>query len=109
MHAGDEAGAALPMGTFVSATIEGKTVQNVVRIPRSVMRGNGQIVVVGSDNLLEIRSVDLLRADGEYAYIKGGVSPGERISITGIENPINGMKVRTESGSDEPQLAAGKE
>ena len=109
LHAGDVVGTALPIGTFVSATIEGKTVQDVVRIPRSVMRGNGQVVVVGSDNLLEIRSVDLLRADGEYAYIQSGVSPGERISITGIENPINGMKVRTESGSDEPQLAAGKE
>jgi len=106
---GNIAGTALPMGTFVSATIEGKTVQDVVRIPRTVMRGNGQVVVVGVDNLLEIRSVELLRADGEFAYILSGVVPGERISLTGIENPMNGMKVRTESGSDAPQLASGEE
>ena len=99
---------ALPMGTFVSATIEGKTAADVVRIPRSVLRGNGQVVVVGEDNRLQIRTVEILRADADYAYLLSGVAAGERISITGIENPINGMKVRTEAEavSNKPELAS---
>jgi RND family efflux transporter MFP subunit len=109
LHAGEDTGAALPMGTFVAATIDGKTVQDVVRLPRSVLRGNGQIVVVGDDNLLQIRSVEVLRTDAKYAYILNGISDGERISLTSIENPINGMKVRTEAGTDQPQVSSNDE
>lgn len=106
LSAGQDAGAVLPMGTFVAVTIDGKTVQDVVRLPRSVLRGNGQIVVVGDDNLLQIRSVEVLRTDKKYAYILSGITEGERISLTSIENPINGMKVRTETGTDQPQITS---
>ncbi len=106
LHAGQDAGAVLPMGTFVAATIDGKTVQDVVRLPRSVLRGNGQIVVVDDNNLLQIRSVEVLRTDKKYAYILSGITEGERISLTSIENPINGMKVRTEAGTDRPQVTS---
>jgi RND family efflux transporter MFP subunit len=104
LHDELDASEALPMGTFVSASIEGKTVKDIVRLPRSVLRGNGQVVVVGEDNLLQIRSVEVLRTDEKYAYILSGITEGESISLTSIENPINGMRVRTEAGTDEPQV-----
>jgi hypothetical protein len=87
------------MGTFVAATIDGLTVDNVIRVPRSALRSNNQLMFVDDDNRLQIRRVDVLRADAEYAYLQGGAMPGERISVTAIESPINGMKVRT---SDTP-------
>jgi RND family efflux transporter MFP subunit len=93
----------LPMGTFVAARIEGLTVDNVIRIPRSALRGNNQLLFVGSDNRLRVRTVDILKADAVYAYVRGGAVTGERISVTAIESPINGMKVRTSDGTeDEP-------
>lgn len=109
LKAAETGNSPLPMGTFVGATIEGKTVSDVVRVPRSALRGNGQIVVVGEDNLLQVRRVDLLRADAEYAYVRSGIREGELISITAIENPINGMRVRTEADADDQQLASGAE
>ena len=101
----------LPMGTFVAASIAGLTVENVIRVPRSALRGNNQLMFVGDDNRLRIRTVDVLKADAEYAYLRGGAMPGERISLTAIESPVNGMKVRT---GDEPaddkteRLASGE-
>ncbi len=89
----------LPMGTFVAASIDGMTVENVIRVPRSALRGNNQLMFIEDDNRLRIRTVDVLRADAEYAYLRGGAMPGDRISLTAIESPINGMKVRT---GDEP-------
>ena len=100
----------LPVGTFVSARIQGTTASNVLRIPRSALRGNGQLVVVNAENRLEIRDVDIIRTDNRFAYVRDGVVPGERISLTVIENPVNGMRVRL--GDEEPadqQLAAGDE
>lgn len=100
----------LPIGTFVSASIQGTTASNVLRIPRSALRGNGQLVVVNGENRLEIRDVDILRTDNRFAYVRDGVTPGERISLTVIENPVNGMRVRTgdEEAADQ-RLAAGDE
>ena len=105
MQAEDNGVVPLPMGTFVAASIDGATVDGVVRVPRGALRGNGQLVIVDAENRLEIRNVRKLRADSAYAYLIGGVEPGERISLTVIENPINGMRVRTE---DDPGRTASR-
>ncbi len=89
----------LPMGTFVAADIQGTTVENVVRVPRMALRGNDQLMFIDADNNLQIRAVDVLRADAEYAYLNGATIDGDRITMTAIESPLNGMTVRT---SDDP-------
>ena len=53
------------------------------------------MLIVDDENKIEIRTVDVIRADGQFAYLGGGVSPGERITTTAIEAPSNGMSVRT--------------
>jgi hypothetical protein len=70
-------------------------VLDVIRIPRSALRGANQVLVVNDENQIEIRSVNVLRSDEKYAYINGGVSAGENITTTAIEAPTNGMSVRT--------------
>ena len=37
----------------------------------------------------------VLRADAEYAYLNGATIFGDRIIMTAIETPLNGMSVRT--------------
>ena len=99
--------APLPIGTFVAANLEGTTVDSVIRVPRTALRGNGQLILVAEDNRLNIRNVKILRTDAEFAYLIGGAEEGERISLTVIENPVNGMRVRTEAESEEQRVAAG--
>lgn len=89
----------MPIGTFVSASIAGTTAENVIRVPRSVVRGSNELLFVDDDNTLEIREVDIVRSDADYIYVSGGAMPGERISVTSLETPVNGMHVRT---SDRP-------
>lgn len=89
----------LPMGTFVSANIQGTTVENVVRVPRVALRGNEKLMFVDEENRLQIRTVNVLRADAEFAYLDGATIFGDRIIMTAIESPLNGLQVRT---SDDP-------
>jgi RND family efflux transporter MFP subunit len=88
-------GPQLPVGTFVSATIEGTQPESVVKIPRSVVRGSDQVVFVDDQDEIQVRNVNILRADAEFVYVRDGASPGERIVLTALESPINGMPVRT--------------
>jgi len=88
-------GTPLPIGTFVSARIDGVANIDVIRIPRTALRGADQVLVVDDENTIQIRTVDILRTDNQYAYVRDGVTAGERITTTAIEAPTNGMSVRT--------------
>ena len=85
----------LPVGTFVSATIVGTVAENIIRIPRAVVRGSDQVVFVDGEGKIEVRAVDIARADAEFVYVRGGANAGDRIVLTALESPINGMAVRT--------------
>lgn len=105
-------GTPLPIGTFVSARIDGAANVDVIRIPRTALRGADQVLVVDDEYTIQIRTVDILRADNQYAYVRGGVTAGERITTTAIEAPTNGMSVRTadmigaETEGDGDQIAS---
>jgi RND family efflux transporter MFP subunit len=88
-------GVPLPMGTFVSATIEGTAIADLLRVPRHALRGSDQLLFVDADNRLRIRNVRVMRADAKFAYIDAGAAAGERVVTTTMEAPINGMLVRT--------------
>ncbi len=96
----------LPMGTFVTAQIEGRTVTDAIRVPRYALRGNSELMFVDSEDRLRIQAVDVLRMEDGYAYIAKGVEEGDRISLTAIESPVNGMPVRVEETSDEQRIVA---
>jgi len=105
-------GLPLPVGTFVAAEIMGSSAMDLIRIPRTALRGADQVLVVNVENKIEIRTVKVIRSDDRYAYVSDGVSAGERISTTVIEAPTNGMSVRTadsisaKSAADDDQIAS---
>ena len=101
-------GTPLPVGTFVAAEIDGSAAFDVIRIPRSALRGADQVLIVDAENRIEIRRVDIVRADERFAYVSGGVSPGERITTTAIEAPTNGMSVRTADRLAEDERGGGQ-
>lgn len=98
-------GIPLPIGTFVAARIEGSSIDEVIRVPRSALRGSDELLFVDDDNKLQIRSVEVVKADAQFAYVRGGAAVGERVTLTAIEAPTNGMTVRT---TDRPKAAEGE-
>ncbi len=91
----------LPVGTFVAASIEGRAAIETLRVPRGAVRGSDELLFVNGENRLEIRKVDILRADAEYAFIASGAVAGERIVTSAIEAPTEGMLVRTGEEAEE--------
>jgi RND family efflux transporter MFP subunit len=102
-------GVPLPVGTFVGARIEGAVAENVIRVPRSVLRGSNELIFVDDENRLRLRSVDILRADADHIYLSGGAAAGERVVVSALEAPVNGMPVRTTADvPDKTQVASGE-
>lgn len=94
-------GSALPMGTFVTASIDGASVSDVFRVQNSAIRGASQLLFVTDENKLHIRNVDVIRKDSEYSYFRGA-KEGERIVTSALETPIEGMTIRT--AEDDPEI-----
>jgi hypothetical protein len=66
---------------------------------------------VDDESRLRIRRVEIVRADAKYVYLTGGAAPGDRIVMTALETPLNGMKVRMsdDTSTDTSQLATSAE
>jgi len=90
----------MPIGTFVAATIHGAVAENIIRVPRRIVRGSNEIVFVDAEDKLNIRNVDIVRSDADYAYISGGAEAGERVVVTVLETAVNGLQVRTTEASN---------
>ncbi|MGH8612005.1 MAG: efflux RND transporter periplasmic adaptor subunit [Gammaproteobacteria bacterium] len=89
----------LAVGLFVQAEIEGRERRDVVGLPRSALvRGAYRVLVVDQENQLRFRDVAVLRGDREQVFVGDGVKPGERVIVSALETPVEGMKVRIEAG-----------
>ncbi len=82
----------LAVGMFVEAEIRGKWVRDVVVLPRSVLRGD-QVLVVDEADRLYYRAVEVLRAERDQVLIASGLSEGERVCVSVVQTPVNGMRV----------------
>lgn len=84
----------LSVGLFVQATIRGRRVDNVIRLPRSAMRDNNQVLVVDSDQHLHFRQVSILRLEHDEVLVDEGLSDGELVCISPLQTVVDGMLVK---------------
>lgn len=89
----EAAGMPLSIGLFVEATIQGRTVDDVVVLPRQALRGPDRLLVVDENNSLGTRTVDVIKSDAEQIIIADGVEPGELVCLTALEFVVEGMTV----------------
>lgn len=87
-------GPILPIGTFVTANIDGLAAVDIIRVPRAVVRGSNELIFVDNDNKLRIRGVRIIRSDSRYVYVDEGARVGDQVVTTALATPINGMSVR---------------
>jgi RND family efflux transporter MFP subunit len=89
----EASGLPLTMGLFVEARIEGRTVEDVFVLPRQALRGADRVLVVGEDNSLRSRTVEVIKADEDQVIISSGLETGEQICLTSLEFVVEGMTV----------------
>lgn len=88
-----EQGMPLAVGLYVDAMIQGRSIDNGLRIPRSALRA-GDTVYVVNEGLLDIRRVGVTHSTPEFAVIHEGLAPGDLVIVSTIRNPLKGMSVQ---------------
>jgi hypothetical protein len=73
------------------------------------LRGSDELVFVDEDNKLRIRKVRIIRADSRFVYLGEGAKSGDRVVMTALETPVNGVTVRiTGDRSSDTKIASGE-
>lgn len=83
----------LAVGLFVNAEIEGLLADDIVVLPRNVLRNGDRVLVVDDENRLRYRDVDTLRLYRDEVLIQGGLNRGDRVCLSPIQTVIDGMPV----------------
>ncbi len=86
----------LMIGTFVEVNIQADSIPDVVRLDRDLVRTN-QTAWVMQDNLLQIRELDIVLTDNQYAYVQSGLEDGDKVVSTNLSTVTNGIELRTRS------------
>jgi RND family efflux transporter MFP subunit len=93
MDANGEDALPVPVGMFVQAEIRGRKVDQIIRLPRSAMRDDNQVLVVDPDNRLRFRQVSVLRLEHDNMLVDGGLDDGELVCISPLQTVVDGMLV----------------
>ena len=86
-------GVRLPVGLFVNAAIEGRTMDNLVTVPRTALRPDNSVMIINERNQLEFRDVSIFKLSDSDVLISEGLVSGERISTSPLQFVVEGMPV----------------
>lgn len=95
--------APLAPGMFVSVRIEGSSSENMVAAPRTALKRNQYVYVVAADNTIDIREVRPAQTTADEVLFREGVADGERLVVSVLTSPREGMAVTPidrEGGTD---------
>jgi multidrug efflux pump subunit AcrA (membrane-fusion protein) len=83
----------LMVGSFVEAQIEGKPIEDVIRMDRDYLRQN-DTVWVNEGGVLGIHDVEVVFRDKQFAYIGAGLNADDRVVTTNLANVVEGASLR---------------
>lgn len=90
----------LLMNSYVSVEIEGRELQQVASIARTHLRDGNRLWIMGADDALEIRTVDIVFRGHDQVLVAAGVKAGERLVVTDLAAPVAGMPLRSKQADN---------
>jgi RND family efflux transporter MFP subunit len=86
-------------GAYVEVHIEGRAVEQTVRVPRGAVYDGDMVWVIDEAQQLDQRTVTVVFGDGDAVVVTEGLGAGDRVVTSPMAGPLVGqpVDVRTES------------
>ncbi len=78
-------------GAYVTVRIAGDALPEVTPLPREALHEGRYVWVADKDRTLRKRTVAVEWSDGDSVYLAGGLQPGDRVVVSPLPMPIDGM------------------
>ncbi len=83
-----------PVGMFAKIEILGGKMEPVISIPRIALIGQNKVIVINEENQVNFKEVQVSRTSDKEVFLSGGVIAGERVCVTVLNTPMEGMEVQ---------------
>ena len=97
----------LLLGDYVNVTLHGRMLEGVYRVPHQYVR-NGNIVWTARDKKMVFVPINVLHKDRDYTYFNADLQQNERIIISNIATPVDGMQIEISGNQPSPPDAPEK-
>jgi RND family efflux transporter MFP subunit len=97
--------APLAPGMFVTARLDGSGEETMIAAPRSALKRNEFVYVVRPDNTIDVRQVRPAQTTADEVLFRDGVADGERVVVSVLTSPRQGMSVTPISRAGETEQA----
>jgi len=81
-------------GSFVEAKIEGEKIKQLKIIPRSAEQASNTVWVIGENNQLHRKTIDVIYRGKEEVYIKSGLDVNDRVVTGSFHLMAEGLTVQ---------------
>ncbi|RLC02986.1 MAG: hypothetical protein DRH90_12445 [Deltaproteobacteria bacterium] len=75
-------------GMFCIVDVPGKTIQNVVRLPRWSVSFENTVYLATEESRLKTIPVKVIYAEGENVFVSEGLTPGQTVVTTRLSDPL---------------------
>lgn len=83
----------LRLGSYVAATLLGRPLENLITLPRHLLRPGNLVAVVDGQGLATLREVQLLPTGGDILYITAGLNPGDQVILSLLDSTQTGAAI----------------
>ncbi|MFA5624859.1 MAG: efflux RND transporter periplasmic adaptor subunit [Bradymonadales bacterium] len=84
----------LLIGSFVRVQLKAIKAVKAIALPRALIREGNKVHVCNNENRLEIRDIEIVYKNKDFAYVTSGIESGEKIVSTLMTAPVDGRKLR---------------
>ncbi len=95
----------LLIGEYVRVEIEGRKLADVFSVPRAALRDNDTIWLFSDESTLQIRAVSPVWRDADTVVLENGMKAGDRLVVSGLPAPVEGMTLRLEGTAGDGDAA----
>ena len=92
----------LRFGAYVKAEILGMKIANASILPRYLVVGD-KVALLDSDSKLHYATIDIVRQQGADVVVSSGLFDNDRLIISALDYPVDGMKLTLISDKKEQQ------
>ncbi|MEN0068123.1 MAG: efflux RND transporter periplasmic adaptor subunit [Myxococcota bacterium] len=97
---GPEGSIPLLPGAYVDVAIDGRVLSDVMAIPRTALDEGDRVWIVEQEGTLASRTVRVAWREAEDVAVTDGLESGNRVAVSPLAHPIEGMRVEAVSPGD---------
>ncbi|WDE04949.1 efflux RND transporter periplasmic adaptor subunit [Thalassomonas viridans] len=92
----------LRFGAYVNASIQGIAIDHAAIVPRYLVNDN-RVAILDNDSRLRYMELDIVRQDGANVIVSNGLNQGDRLIVSALDFPVDGMKLALGSEAEESE------